>query len=235
MLCVSDGGNIRTRQRGPRMLATRTERAGTHLRITPIIPARASVCLALIDNRNARIVPTPNVCGADATSTQHHTHNGMGNNMARNWNEAGIVWHTDSVSKKNAAGQLVEIAGAQLPEIVDLEKFDTALKAEGGSAIAVFNASNSPTVKAQACKRDNPNESGETLRERVWRTLCGIRNARKGGAVVVRTLPDGTTFTGTTRMEYVAATMAALVDLGVPAEVARAKAQVAATAAFGEE
>ncbi len=77
MLCVSDGGNMATRARGPAMLATRIERAGTHLRITPIIPARASVCLVLIDNRNTRIVPSPRVCGEATTcnigATSQHT------------------------------------------------------------------------------------------------------------------------------------------------------------------
>jgi hypothetical protein len=156
--------------------------------------------------------------------------------MARNWENCGIVWHTENVAKKNAVGQRITIAGGQIPEVKDIEKFAAAIAAEGGNIMNVMNASNSPTVKAQGAKRDNPNESGEVLRERVWRTLVGLRSARRAAVTTVTKiyLVDGTLFAGTTRTELVGANMAALVDMGLPPALAREKAEKAADNAMGK-
>lgn len=147
--------------------------------------------------------------------------------MARNWANMGVSWATETVKLDGK-----EYAGAEIIQIVDLEKFAAALKAEGGDVMEVLNASNSPRVASQDVKRRGLDTSGEALREKVWMRMIGTRAPRSVVAtkVIVITLPNGDTYSGTSRTEYMAAYMAAAVDVGINAERARGIAEkVAAT------
>jgi hypothetical protein len=145
--------------------------------------------------------------------------------MARNWEEIGLSWETANVKSDNAV-----IAGAQLPVITDYVKLNEALIANGSSLLDLINASNSPRVAAQDVKRRNPDTSGETLREMVWDRLRGTRASSGTRTVtkVVIALPNGARYEGTNRTEFVAAYMAAGVDLGMTADVARKIAETIA-------
>lgn len=147
--------------------------------------------------------------------------------MARDWAGAGVVWQDETVSKRDASGALVAHEGAQVPEITDLGKFATALEADGGDMLAVINASATPRSKSLTVKRDSLDLVGEALREACWRAILGVRGPRGAKPRVVM-LPDGTQWTGAGRVSYVSEFMAACVDIGLDAGVARLAAEQAA-------
>lgn len=144
--------------------------------------------------------------------------------MARNWADMGITWHTTTVRREKGT---VTRAGAEVPEVVDGEKFAAALVEAGSSLTNVVNASNSPTVRAQAVAR-NTDLVGETLREAVWRAIVGMRSEYTTRTVtverVVLPLPNGSKYDGNDRMEYMQLWMAAAVDVGMDAGMARVMA-----------
>lgn len=159
------------------------------------------------------------------------THTGWCN-MARNWDELGIRWSEETVTRDKDT-----VAGAQIAVVVDHLKFDAALRTAGSSMVNVLNASSSPRVLSQHQKRygAGKDKRGEELREIVWAALCGAR-APATQIVVERivekrivTLPNGKTWDGMGgRVGYVSQGMAALVEMGVPAGAAKAAASAAA-------
>lgn len=154
--------------------------------------------------------------------------------MARNWAEMGIEWSEEVVQRKGAT-----IAGAQIMIVKDLAKFDAALRADGSNLTNVVNASSSVRVASQHTKRDGKGQDmrGEQLREQVYRDIAGLRAPATQVIVekivekVVRqiTLPNGKAFTGTDRMEYMQAFVAAMIEMKVPLPAAQAAAAAAAT------
>lgn len=146
--------------------------------------------------------------------------------MARKWDEMGITWETEVVRTEHGKTTL---PGAEILTITDHVKFDNALRSVGGSLVDVLNTSNSPRVAAQDVKRKHPDKRGEELRELVWARVSGSRAARSTPTPTIG-LPNGSSYTGTSKVEFLAACMAAGVDIGLPADVARTMAENMATA-----
>lgn len=144
----------------------------------------------------------------------------------RNWDNYGIAWETETVKKGDK-----EYVGAEIPTVKDLQKFVSMLKASGGDVVNILNMSNSIRVASQDVKRNNPNIGRDELRERIWNRLSGIRAARSATKTIVVVLPDGKKYEGTSRVDLIAAYLAAAVDVGIPAEVARGIAERTAEAA----
>lgn len=144
--------------------------------------------------------------------------------MARNWEDYGIRWHTTTVRRERGT---VTRAGAEIPEIVNVDAFAAALSRDGSNLMNVVNASNSPTVRAQSVAR-NSDVVGETLREAVWRAIVGMRSEIRTvtQTKVIMPLPNGTTYDGNDRTEFVAAFMAAALDaMGMAPDQARQLAE----------
>jgi len=147
--------------------------------------------------------------------------------MARNWNEVGISWSAESVSRRhgeNASDKAV-IGTAQIPLVADL---DVVRNHFGDGVITGSLNGTSWRVMAQDVSRrmlEKGTKDAEAIREAVYNRLRGIRNpvmaTPRTVEVKVYTLPDGTTYSGTNLAEYQAAYMAALVDQGIPADTAR--------------
>ena len=147
----------------------------------------------------------------------------------RNWASLGIVWFAEAVNEvfgENNQSDKRKVAIAQLPQIADLDK---ATKA-GINILAWLNASNSIRVRAQAIARASMGElSIEALRERVFASLLGQRavSGTRTVTVVHHTLPDGTLYDGNDEMDFRQLFALALVEMGVPGDIATEKAQKA--------
>lgn len=141
--------------------------------------------------------------------------------MTRNWEEIGIVWEADDVSKQygDHATDRKVIAVAQLPRISDIDKAQAA----GIDILGWVNSSNSMRVRAQAIARANPKLDAEALREEVFKALLGQRNVGGGRTTVItkRPLPGGVMYEGNDETEFRQLYTAALVDQGVAADTAR--------------
>lgn len=150
--------------------------------------------------------------------------------MDRNWEDTGISWLEEKVSTK-AGNTKVEVSGtAQIPQVDDVQK---ALEHFGEEAFKGGLNGTSWRVAAQDVNRRllPTKPTVEQLREAVYNRLKGIRNAAVGVRTVtvkVYTLADGTSFvpdanksTQENTVALQAAATAALVDKGVPAEIAR--------------
>lgn len=148
-----------------------------------------------------------------------------------NWADRGINWATEDVSKQygDHASDKQVIGKAQIPVVVDLELF----RAEYGDA-CVLGILDGTSIRVMA---QDVNRTGiakgmraEEIRQRIDARLRGIRNRPVGSVVVVTKLvymlPNGEKFTGATLVEFQAEYMAALVDSGVPAEVAKTLAEM---------
>lgn len=144
---------------------------------------------------------------------------------ARDWSAIGIVWESDDVSEvfgENNQSDKRVVATAQLPRIIDLDK---AAKA-GVNILAWLNASNSMRVRAQAIARATEGKLDvEALRERVFAALLGQRATATGRTVVKRNLPDGTIYEGDSEVDFRQLFALALVEMGVPSDVATEKAR----------
>ena len=146
--------------------------------------------------------------------------------MSINWEDRGIVWVEEEVSERGSSnGSDTRVLGkAQIPQVVDLQKF-VAHYGEG----VVLGSLDGTSVRVMA---QDVNRTGlrkrltvEEIRERIDGRLRGVRArgvpAVKVVEVKVLTLPDGSTYNGTDEVEYQQAYLAALVDAGVPVEVAK--------------
>lgn len=142
-----------------------------------------------------------------------------------NWADRGISWSQEDVSKQHGdhATDRVVIGKAQIPVVTDLAKFT----AEYGEA-CVLGILDGTSLRVMA---QDVNRSGlakqlkaEEIQQRIDARLRGIRNRPLAGAtktVVVYMLPNGERYNGTSLVEFQQAYLSALVDAGVPAEVAR--------------
>lgn len=149
--------------------------------------------------------------------------------MARNWAEIGISWSTEQVKKDDTT-----FDGAEIPNVVDLEKFLASHTNVGD----LLNSSNSIRVGSQSVNRAKlpkltrvmtdghlPEPAREELREAVYTSaILGVRAAPvvvREVVKIVRMLPDGTTYDGDNKIEYQQLYTSKLVDAGVAANVAR--------------
>ncbi len=161
--------------------------------------------------------------------------------MARNWDELGIVWVADTVAEQvgdNATSRRELNVVAQLPRIVDIDKATAA----GIDVLAWVNSANSMRVRAQSIARDVARKGGakdaESIREKVYAALRGVRSTSGGGTVVVekivekiitkRMLPNGDMYEGDDENEFRQLAAAAMVDLGMDAADAIAKSNAIA-------
>lgn len=141
-----------------------------------------------------------------------------------NWEARGISWAEEEVSE--LAGEHAtdkrSLGMAQIPVVKDLSKF----VAEYGEG-AVLGSLDGTSIRVMA---QDVNRTGlrkrltkEEIRQRIDGRLRGIRarGVPSVKEVTVYALPDGTKYTGTNEAEYQGAYMAALVDQGVDAAVAR--------------
>lgn len=144
--------------------------------------------------------------------------------MARNWADLGIEWSEEQVRRQNGdnASDKAALRGtAQIPVVKDLDKFVAHF---GANCVLGIMDGTSVRVMAQDVNRRllAKGADAESIREAVYNRLKGVRNATIATVreVKVYMLPDGTQYKGSDLTEYKAAAMAALVDLGVPADVA---------------
>ena len=140
------------------------------------------------------------------------------------WAARGIVWLEEDVSEQageHATDRRV-LGKAQMPVVKDL----TLFVAEYGEA-AVLGSLDGTSIRvmAQDVNRTGLRKrlSADDIRLRIDGRLRGIRSRSIAGTKTVTQypLPGGTFYTGTDNTEYQAAYIAALVDLGTPADVAR--------------
>lgn len=142
------------------------------------------------------------------------------------WADRGITWAAgEEVSKRygpNDSDKRV-LGTAQIPVVTDLDKFR---KAYGDACVLGIMDGTSLRVMAQDVNRSGlvKGLSAEEIRSRIHLRLKGIRNSSvatvKTVTVKVYALPGGGQYAGTDLVEYQQAYVAALVDLGTPAEVA---------------
>lgn len=142
-----------------------------------------------------------------------------------NWADRGISWTQEDVSKQHGdhATDRVVIGQAQIPVVNDLDKFR---KEYGDACVLGILDGTSIRVMAQDVNRSGLTKGlkAEEIRQRIDARLRGIRNRPLAGAtktVVVYMLPNGQRYNGTSLVEFQQAYLAALVDAGVPTEVAR--------------
>lgn len=146
--------------------------------------------------------------------------------MARDWSALGIVWVASEVSRQHGPNKTDRktIGIGQVPQV---ENLDLAIEADLGQAIMAGVNGTSWRVTAQDVSRsyiegtDKSKRDDEELRERIFTRLKGMRNA----AIAVREtlvapLPDGTSWSGTDAGDYESKYLEALVQGGVPEEVA---------------
>lgn len=141
--------------------------------------------------------------------------------MSHNWENYGIEWLTEPVSKQSGpnATSRVELGDAQIANVVDVSRF---VEHFGETAALSFINGTSLRVTCQRIGRAAIQagvKDPEAMRDRVYNAIKGIRAARTVTKVILRQLPDGTT-TDMPVEEFRAEYVAQLVDQGVPASVA---------------
>lgn len=147
----------------------------------------------------------------------------MSNNI--DWAARGIIWIEEEVSEQTGdhATDRRVLGKAQMPVVKDL----TAFVAEYGEG-AVLGSLDGTSIRvmAQDVNRTGLRKrlSADDIKLRIDGRLRGIRSRAIANVVTkevtVYTLPGGQTYTGTDEVEYQQAYVAALVELGTPAEVA---------------
>lgn len=140
------------------------------------------------------------------------------------WTSRGIIWVEEPVSEQagdHATDRRV-LGNAQMPVVKDLSAF----VAEYGEA-AVLGSLDGTSIRVMA---QDVNRTGlrkrlgaDEIRLRIDGRLRGIRSRSVASVkeVTKYPLPGGTFYTGTDNTEYQASYMAALVDIGTPADVAK--------------
>lgn len=143
------------------------------------------------------------------------------------WAARGITWAEEEVSKvfgENNQSDKRVIGLAQIPVVVDLDLFR---KEYGDACVLGILDGTSIRVMAQDVSRTGLTKgiAKEEIRARVDARLRGVRNRPTGGTVtkevLVYLLPNGQKFEGSTLVEYQQQYIAALVDAGVDAAVAK--------------
>lgn len=142
-----------------------------------------------------------------------------------NWTTIGIVWESSIVREEISKGQHRELGHAEIPTVTDLAIFRANVPEADSIILATLNSGrNSWRVQAQDVAR-RAFEKGlkptrEELQTLVWNRIKGLRNSPVA-APKTYPLPGGEKYAGSDLTEYRAAYMAALVDLGTPAELAK--------------
>ncbi|MGH7883414.1 MAG: hypothetical protein ACREN8_11025 [Candidatus Dormibacteraceae bacterium] len=150
--------------------------------------------------------------------------------MDRNWDDIGIEWEVEDVSKQHGdhATDRVIIGKAQMPITTDLAKFQAHF---GDACILGIMDGTSVRVMAQDVNRRMLQKGCKApeIREAIYNRLKGVRNAGTRTVTVktvkVYSLPNGTTYDGTDLVEYQQLYVSALTEQGVPAATAVAIAQ----------
>ncbi len=154
--------------------------------------------------------------------------------MTTNYADFGISWESTTVARQAGEHRTDRVAlkgTAEIPVPTDLGKLRAAI---GDDRVNGFLNGSSIRVVAQdvnrryleACARGERKYNQDDLRALVWARISGKTVRLASGRTVTvtvnrRQLPDGTWYEGTELVEYQAAYAAALVDKGVPADVAR--------------
>lgn len=152
--------------------------------------------------------------------------------MARNWNDLGITWSGEKVSRQMGEHRSDRVAfrhEAQIPVPADLTKI---VAWAGNEKVCAWMNAQGWRVPAQDVNRgyleacaNGTTYDVEQLRELVFNRLSGVRNSPTGGTrtitVTKRPLADGTFYEGNVEVEYRQLYMAGLVDKGVPAPTAK--------------
>jgi hypothetical protein len=140
-----------------------------------------------------------------------------------NWESRGIVWLTEDVSERAGPnGTDTRVLGkAQIPQVTNLSAF---VQEYGEGAVLGSLDGTSIRVMAQDVNRRGivKRLSAEEIRTRIDGRLRGIRprGVPETKEVLVYALPNGDVFTGTDEIEYQQEYAAALVEMGVEAEMA---------------
>lgn len=144
----------------------------------------------------------------------------------RDWAALGILWVESEVSRQHGPNKTdrAVIGTGQVPQLTDIDK---AVEAGLEAAILAGTNGTSWRVTAQDVSRSYieatkaSDRDVETLRERIFSRLKGMRNAAIGTrTVLVAPLPDGTQWKGTDSTEYEQLYAAGLVDAGMDAAMA---------------
>lgn len=152
------------------------------------------------------------------------------------WDERGIAWTLEDVRSQNGgdnASDKVVVGKGPIPTLVNVDK---AIKAGLGEAIVAGINGTSWRVKAQDVIRSTAKAKDgraqlrdvDAMKEKVYARLLSMRSVAVRTQVVevkVRNLPGGIKYTGADEAEFRQLYVAALVDLGVPADNAMAVAQ----------
>lgn len=146
--------------------------------------------------------------------------------MSRNWEELGIEWIEETVSKQagDHATDRAVIGKAQMPIVRDLPKFVGHF---GDGCVLGIMDGTSVRVMAQDVNRRGIQKGmkPEAIREAIYNRLIGVRNAPRATVrtveVKIHNLPNGTTYSGTDLVEYRQLYLSALVDAGVAVSVAQ--------------
>lgn len=144
--------------------------------------------------------------------------------MSQNWESFGISWESEVVSRQNGPNKTDRVAfhtHAQIPKIADYDKFVDHFGKP--AVLAMFNASNSIRVRAQAVNRgliENGEKDTDKLRQAVYNAMRGVRATASPIQVRVYTLPNGQLYNGQDVTEYRQLYASALVEAGVDASVA---------------
>lgn len=149
--------------------------------------------------------------------------------MARDWNALGIHWTESDVQRQHGdhATDRAILGKAQIPVLADMD-----LAKAAGLTPAILKGVNGTSWRVMAqdvCRGllEKGIKDVETTRERIYARLLSIRQAGtvvQTVTVVKRPLPDGTMYEGSDENEFRANYMAALIDAGVDANVARTMA-----------
>jgi hypothetical protein len=141
------------------------------------------------------------------------------------WTARGIVWMEEEVSEQTGdhATDRRVLGKAQMPVVKDLNAF---VAEYGEGAVLGSLDGTSIRVMAQDVNRTGLRKrlTADEIKLRIDGRLRGIRSRAIANVVTkevtVYPLPGGATYKGTDNTEYQQAYIAALVDLGTPADVA---------------
>lgn len=145
----------------------------------------------------------------------------------------GLVWKVETVNVApggNNANKTQVCDDAQILTITDHEKFIANFPHGGEILLGIANGT-SLRVMSQDVSRRNPKLSVVERQTIVLNRLSGVRNSGSRTVVTktvevrveVKTyaLPNGTTYAGTSLIEYQQEYLGALVDLGMTVEMAQ--------------
>lgn len=141
-----------------------------------------------------------------------------------NYDELGIRFDLEEVAKQSGENRSDKVTfhrKAPIVVVTDVTKFRDAFGDE--TVLAIFDGT-SVRVKSQAIARRMlaKGATDDEIRAANVNMLRGTRNASRGSTVVVTkyVLPNGASYSGTDETEFQQLYLAALVDQGVPAEIA---------------